>query len=633
LVVACLSAIIILRELFKGCSSHKEACFESSVLSHANHNICKRHKDYFMFRHRFSSKSPAAQHGRMSLWISLPLGTITIVAVLYLFFANTLLKTLAQNALGDASGAEVNIGAVEHRLFPFGLTLTRLQATDNINPLHNKIDIAMLKTDVNFMPLLSKKLIIDNLIVQDVEFDTKRDSAGTIYVQPDAQTSSFAFPTLADLPSVDDILEKSPLKTTAAVAEAKRVLEQYKLPIQNKYATLPSKEKLIAYKDRIKALQQTNYKNPTNLIAAKKEFDDIKDAIKKDRTNVSGFVDLAEEAQAASANSLSLLKSAPQEDFALLKGLVAGDEGAIGEVTQHLFGEKAKIYTRGLLVVMDILSSRAKDSVVEQTALDDDLPSVWIRNAAVSIKWQDQQIQTAWQNITDQHALIGKPTSFAVNSSKASNLSNIDLNGTFEIIKGKVNSTQDWDIKGLVLNTIELVPEQSKQKLTALLESGLLASKGELNVVDGQITGSSVFNLKALKLKATGEDALTNAMAEIISDLSELKLSTDFSGKLTSPSIKIKSDLNKRMLQALSSGLTGNSSGKLQELKIKLDAKAAEQLGQSGQQLASVDALLTAAQGDTDSLNELLKSQMTNALGNKKDKLINKLSDKLLGNQ
>jgi hypothetical protein len=87
------------------------------------------------------------------------------------------------------------------------------------------------------------------------------------------------------------------------------------------------------------------------------------------------------------------------------------------------------------------------------------------------------------------------------------------------------------------------------------------------------------------------------------------------------------------MLQALSSGLTGNSSGKLSELETKLNAKAAEQLGQSGQQLASVDALLTAAQGDTDSLNELLKSQMTNALDNKKDKLLNKLSDKLLGNQ
>ncbi|PKI00863.1 TIGR03545 family protein [Glaciecola sp. 33A] len=586
-----------------------------------------------MFRHRFSSKSPAAQQGRMSLWISVPLGTITIVTVFYLFFANTLLKTLAQNALGDASGAEVNIGAVEHRLFPFGLTLTRLQATDNANPLHNKIEIAMLKADVNFMPLLSKKLIIGDLIVQNVEFDTKRDSAGAIYVQPDAQTSSFAFPTLADLPSVDDILEKSPLKTTAAVAEAKRVFEQYKRPIQDKYATLPSKQKLIAYKERLRVLQETDYKNPTNLIAAKKEFDDIKETIKKDRIKVSAFVDLAKEAQAASSNSVSLLKSAPQDDFALLKGLVAGDEGAIGEVTQHLFGEKATIYTRGLLIVMDMLSSSSEDPVVEQTTVDDGLPRVWIKNAAVSVKWQNQKIQTAWQNITDQHALIGKPTSFVVNSSKANNLSNIDLNGTFEIIEGKVNSVQDWDIKGLVLDAIELVPEQSKQKLNALLESGLLASKGELNIVDGQLTGSSVFDLTAMKLKATGEDDLTNAMAEIISGLSELKLSTDFSGNLTSPSIKIKSDLNKKMLQALSSGLTGNSSGKLSELKTKLNAKVAEQLGQSGQQLASVDALLTAAQGDTDSLNELLKSQMTNALGNTKDKLLNKLSDKLLGNQ
>jgi uncharacterized protein (TIGR03545 family) len=633
LVVACLSAIIIFEKLCKGCSSQEKTSFGSSVWSQANNNIYKRHKDYFMFRHRFSSKSPAAQQGRMSLWISVPLGTITIVTVFYLFFANTLLKTLAQNALGDASGAEVNIGAVEHRLFPFGLTLTRLQATDNANPLHNKIEIAMLKADVNFMPLLSKKLIIGDLIVQNVEFDTKRDSAGAIYVQPDAQTSSFAFPTLADLPSVDDILEKSPLKTTAAVAEAKRVFEQYKRPIQDKYATLPSKQKLIAYKERLRVLQETDYKNPTNLIAAKKEFDDIKETIKKDRTNVSAFVDLAKEAQAASSNSVSLLKSAPQDDFALLKGLVAGDEGAIGEVTQHLFGEKATIYTRGLLIVMDMLSSSSEDPVVEQTTVDDGLPRVWIKNAAVSVKWQNQKIQTAWQNITDQHALIGKPTSFVVNSSKANNLSNIDLNGTFEIIEGKVNSVQDWDIKGLVLDAIELVPEQSKQKLNALLESGLLASKGELNIVDGQLTGSSVFDLTAMKLKATGEDDLTNAMAEIISGLSELKLSTDFSGNLTSPSIKIKSDLNKKMLQALSSGLTGNSSGKLSELKTKLNAKVAEQLGQSGQQLASVDALLTAAQGDTDSLNELLKSQMTNALGNTKDKLLNKLSDKLLGNQ
>lgn len=586
-----------------------------------------------MFRHRFSAKSPVAQQGRLSLWISIPLGTIAGIIILYFLFANTLLKTLATNALGDASGAEVNIDSVEHSIFPFSLTLTRLQATDNDNPIRNRLELAKVKADVDLMPLLNRKLIVNELIVQDVEFDTKRESAGAVYVQSDAQGSSFAFPTLADLPSVDQILEKSPLKTTAAVAEANKVVQQYKQPLQDKYAALPSQDKLSAYKKRLNALQEIDYKNPVELAAAKKEFDEIKQAITTDKTNITEFVDLAKEAKAASANSVSALKNAPQEDFDLLKGLVTGDEGAIGQVTQHLFGDKAKIYTQGLLAAMDMLSSGPDETVVEETAVDDGLPNVWIKKAAVNIKWQDEQIETVWQNITNQHALIGNPTTFLINSSQAQNWRVIDLKGTFEIIQGQVNSVQNWDIKGLVLDTVELVPEESKQKLNALLESGLLASKGGLNVVDGTLSGSSIFDLSSLKLKATGKNDLTSAMADVISGLSELKLRTDFSGSLSSPSIKVKSDLDKKMLQALSSGLTGNSSGKLGELKSKLNAKVAEQLGQSGQQLESVDALLAAVQGDIESLNELLKSQMTNALDEKKDKLLNKLTEKLIGNE
>nr|WP_297349585.1 TIGR03545 family protein [uncultured Glaciecola sp.] len=586
-----------------------------------------------MFKHRFSTKSQVTQQGRLSLWLSIPLGTIAGIFILYFLFANTLLKTLATNALGDASGAEVNIDSIEHGVFPFSLTLNRLQATDNNNPSRNRLEVARVKADVDFIPLLNKKLIVNELIVQDVEFDTQRESAGAVYVQPDAQASNFAFPTLSDLPSVDQILEKSPLKTTAAVAEAQKVVQQYQQPLQDKYAALPSTDKLTTYKERLKALQKIDYKNPVELAAAKKEFDEIKQAIIIDKTNITEFTDLAKEAKAASANSLSALKTAPQEDFDLLKGLVAGDEGAIGQVTQHLFGEKAKIYTQGLLAAMAMLSSDAEEPVIEDTALNDGLPNVWIKKAAVNIKWQDEQIETVWQNITDQHALIGNPTTFLINSSQAENWRFIDLKGTFEIIQGQVNSVQDWDINGLVLDAIELVPEESKQKLNALLESGLLASKGGLKVVDGKLSGSSVIDLRALKLKATGKNDLTSAMADVISGLSNLSLTTDFSGSLTSPSIKIKSDLDKKMLQALSSGLTGNSSGKLRELKSKLNAKVAEQLGQSGQQLESVDALLAAAQGDAESLNELLKSQMTNALDQKKDKLLNKLTDKLIGNE
>jgi uncharacterized protein (TIGR03545 family) len=586
-----------------------------------------------MFKHRFSAKSLIAQQHHLSLWLSVPSGIIAVIVILYFLFANTLLKALAANALGHPSGAEVNIESVEHSIFPFNLTLIRLQATDNRNPIRNRLEVAKVKADVDFMPLLNNKLIVNELIVQDVEFDTQRESAGAVYLQPDAQASSFAFPTLADLPSVDQILKKSPLKTTAAVAEAQKVVQQYQQPLQDKYAALPSKDKLSAYKERLKALQEIDYKNPVELAAAKKEFDEIKQAITIHKKSITEFADLAREAKAASANSVSALKTAPQEDFDLLKGLVAGDQGAIGQVTQHLFGEKAKIYTQGLLIAMDMLSSDPDEPIVESPASKGGLPNVWIKKAAVNIKWQNEQIETVWQNITDQHALIGDPTTFSINSSQTKNWRVIDLKGTFEIIKGQVNSVQNWDIEGLVLEAIELVPEESKQKLNAQLESGLLASKGGLNVVNGKLSGSSVIDLSALKLIATGKNDLTSAMADLISGLSELKLSTDFSGNLSSPSIKVTSDLDKKILQAISSGLTGNSSGKLSELKSKLNAKVAEQLGRSGQQLKSIDALLAATQGDTESLNELLKSQMKNAWDRKKDKLLNKFTDKLIGKE
>ncbi|MBF7071854.1 TIGR03545 family protein [Glaciecola sp. MH2013] len=572
------------------------------------------------------------QQGKVKTWLALPLGIVALLFVLYFLFANVLLKSLAQSALGNASGAEVNIDTVDHSLFPFGLTLNRIQATDNAQPSRNKVEITQVKADVDLLPLLNSKLIVEELIVQDLAFNTTRENPGEVYVQPDQQASPFAFPTLEDLPSVDEVLASSPLQTTAAVAQAKEVVDKYQKPLKEQYDSLPTKEQLQAYKDRLKALKETDYKNPAKLAGAKKEFDSIKEAMKADRDKISAFMTLAKEAKAASADSIAALKAAPQEDYALLQGLVAGDEGAIGQVTQHLFGDKAKIYTQGILAAIDMLANAeaSPDEPVEQQA-DDGLPKVWIKKAAVNVKWQDESIESVWENITNQHDLIGKATEFVVNSSKANNWENIDFSGNFSIAQGKVNAVQNWDIQGLVLEAVELVPEESKQKLNALLESGLLASKGGLNIQDGKLSGSSLFDLSALSLKANGQNDLTSTMAEIISGLSELNLMTDFAGSLNSPKVSVSSDLDKKMLASLTQGLSGANSGKLAELKSKLNDKIATQLGDSNAQLESVDALLSAAQGDTDSLNELLKSQMTNALEDKKDELLNKLGGKLFG--
>jgi len=92
---------------------------------------------------------------------------------------------------------------------------------------------------------------------------------------------------------------------------------------------------------------------------------------------------------------------------------------------------------------------------------------------------------------------------------------------------------------------------------------------------------------------------------------------------LLNPSVSIKSDLDANLLSSLGAGLA--NSPKLAELKQKLNAKAAAQLGTNTDKLDAVQSLLDAAKGDTDALTELLNAQ----IADKKEDVLNKLKNKL----
>jgi len=79
-----------------------------------------------------------------------------------------------------------------------------------------------------------------------VEFDTERESAGAFIIKRMRKPQILLFPTLADLPSVDEIIRESHFKTTAAVClSPKSSATIIKKPITRTImATLPSKKKL-----------------------------------------------------------------------------------------------------------------------------------------------------------------------------------------------------------------------------------------------------------------------------------------------------------------------------------------------------------------------------------------------------
>ena len=566
-----------------------------------------------------------------------------IAAIIILFF-DFWIKLAAQKGLEVATGAEVNISSAEHSFSPFGISLIGVQLTDPNKPTNNQLEAAKISADIELSPLLLRKVIIDNLIVSGVQFGTERASEGEVFRVNSADAAKTAlkelFPSKADLPSVDEVLARSPLKTTRAIEEAQAAYQKHKDTIAGEYQKLPSKDKLVEYKKQIEVLSKTNYKDPAELLAAKEKFDLLKKEIKVDKQVLSDFKNSVSAAKQDLSPKIAQLKAAPGQDYEQLKSLVAGDAGAINDVTTLVFGEKAAQWTEYGLAAFDIVAPMLKSKEQQQTeeavsagrwvSFDDrsGLPELWIKNADISISWQQETILSVWHNITYQHDIIGRATTFKIDSNKSSLWQSFKLDGDFWLKDSGVSAQQSWQLAGLKLSNIDLV---NQDKLSSKLLAGLVSSKGNVKVNQNTLSGEGVINLANLSMEAQGSNKITNIIANTLAQLTQLTLNTDVAGVIGDLDLSFSSDLNQQLGSALLTNIGKEEQGKLDELKAKLNAQMQSALGTQDAQLSEWLDWENLAEGDMGSLEEMLNSKMNSVVDNKKNELEDKLKDKLKG--
>jgi uncharacterized protein (TIGR03545 family) len=566
---------------------------------------------------------------------------VGLIAAISLVFMDYWIKLLAEKSLAKTTGAEVNITSVEHTFSPFGITLNHIQLTDPKAPHTNQFEAQSVSAKIDLAPLLLRKLIIDSLTISGVQLGSLRESEGDVYQdiaeQPSQTKNIFADPKA--LPSVDDILAKSPLKTTKAIEGTRAVYAKHNDTLQLQYATLPEKDKLADYQKQIKTLTEADYKDPIKLAAAKKEFDKLKQEILQDKKLLRDFKQSITAAKNALAPQLAALKSAPGQDYEQLKSLVAGDADAINDVTTLVFGEKAAEWSQYALAVFDFLGpmliaqGQAKEAKIgyagKWISFDDtsSLPDLWIKKAQISLQWQQETIISDWQDITHQHDVLGIPTVFSVNSSSSSLWQSLILNGDFWLSPSGAKANQNWALSGLKLSELNLV---SQEKLTSQLDSGLLSSTGKVALNGEAVSGAGNIDLQNLIIKATGTNKITNIVAETLNQLNKLIINTDISGTIGNLDVSLSSDLNKQIGGALLANVSTEQQAKLDELKQKLNKKTEGMLGDNNSQLAQWLDWEKLADADLGSFNELLNAQFSSVFDEKKDELKKKLFDKLL---
>lgn len=557
------------------------------------------------------------------------LASVLVLIAAYFLFANTIIKSILEKQLSQSNGAEVNIGSVSHGLMPVRITLNDIQMTDAAKPEFNKVFVHKASADIDITALMSNQVIVDELALVDMTFGTQRLSPGYVLAVPE---STFNFDQwlaqkAEEAPSVDDVLASSPLKTTAAIADAKDTYETYGPGLKEDYKALPNKDKFEYYKKEIEAIKNTNYKDPQALLEAKEKLETLKQEMLEDKEKVSAFTEKAKLAQSALSESVEALKTAPAEDYDLLKGLVAGDAQAIEQVTLAVFGEEAAQYTQYVTAAVQMLApmlSGDSSTASEETAPSDPM-QILIRKANVSVNWEGERISSVWENITNMHTVFGSPTTFTF-SGAGEKLANFASNGQFWIDEEGIDASQQWQLDNAAINDVAVADDE---RFSATISKALLSSVGSLNIENNALKGSSDVNLSSLAMLAKGDDDITRTIASTLEGLNDLSMKIDLDGSVTAPGFGLSSDLDQQMMQAAMSQLSAGQQDKLDELNNKLNAMASEQLGANDAQLVDITSLLSAAQGDSATLDELLASQLDNLVEKEKDKLLNKLFNKL----
>jgi uncharacterized protein (TIGR03545 family) len=567
--------------------------------------------------------------GKGRVIVTVSLAFVGMLVLLYMLFANQVIKSVLETKLGESYGAEVNIAEFSHSLFPTTATLKGIALTNASKPSRNQVLVGDAFADLELIPLFRQQVVINNVNLLNVEFDTKRATPGEVYRVPKPSITLEGIKNKAKeaVPSVDELLARNPLKTSAAIEQAKSVYDNYKSSLEKAFKTLPDKARVEDYKEKVEALKSTDLKKPQALLQAKTAFDAIKQDILADKALIDRFTEQASDAKQALSQSITALRKAPQQDYALLKGLIAGDQEALSRATYFVFGDKAEEYSGYLLSAMEIVVPliQGMDENKDENQSSTTIPPILVKEANVSVLWKEESITSQWKNMTNVHEVFGQPTTFSIEAA-GDLLKTFTSSGEFWIDENGVDASQNWQLAGINLSDVSL---SENETLNAVLESALMKTAGSISVTDNILTGGGEIDLQKLVMQAAGSDEITQVISEALQALSSLTMTMLFDGTLSTPRFNLRSDLDKQLAQAALTQLTASQQGKLNEIQSKLNSMISKEQTLLNTELFDVNTMLSAARGENDVFDELLKTQLTDLIQQKKNRLFDKLIDKL----
>jgi len=528
----------------------------------------------------------------MNKWLGMKglavgLGLILLVIVVALFLIDGIIEKSIEKYGTQAVGARVDLAEADLSLLPLGITLTGLEVTNPDSPMQNAVEAATINFALDVMPLLDKKVIIDDMTLARVQFNTPRKTSGAVPgltpTKADKEKERAAngcgggdMPALG-LADVGSILDGEKLKSLDAVVKVKADIAAEQARWQKQLDALPDRKKLESYKARVEKMKSGGGGQLGGFLNAAGDIQNIQKEIKQDLNALKSAQKNLNREIASLNKKIDALAANPMTDVNRLAKKYGLSSKSLGNMSRVLMGDQACQWVQKALGWYDRLKKpgtgkKGPGKVGGQAA--GEIPFVLVRKAEASVVLKSGMVQGLFKDITTKPEQLGKPTTFELAGQKLDGLDLIEILGSLDQSKpGQSISTVKGLVKGYLLENFKFpadtgVPITIKKALADLeIDSSL---KGE----DLAVLLTAALKNASLSVDTSAQSSpVVKAMGSVLEDLSTLTANADVAGTLENYTVTVKSDVDRLLKSAMGKVVNQQTAALKKQLKTQISAQ------------------------------------------------------------
>lgn len=565
---------------------------------------------------------------------------IAVVVLLWIFFIDGIVRRAIEKTGTFIVGAEVDVKNAHVKLVPLSITLRGLEITNPEAPATNSLECERIAFSLDSLNLLRRKVIINEMSVEGVRFDTQRKKPGSVKKTREKQPEAEKKPSFAlsiSIPDAKTILQTARLESPTLIASAQADLQKRKEQWQQRINEMPDRVKLDAYKSRVDTLRQSKQSGIQGLVGQLDEARALANDISRDLERVEKAKSAFLTDLASARNLVERAERAPMDDVQRLRETYGISASGLQNMSQMLFGDAVGSWVRtgllwydrlkpvveraaqqkreGEVKVVKPLRGRGVDVRFKEAR---PLPDFLISTAAASAEMKAGAVAGTIRNITPDQDVLGRPLTFLFVGEKLNDAQSIELSGTLNhIVPSIPDDTARVSLRGYRAKEIAL---SNHKDLPITLREGLLDLDLQGSRDAKTLKAKFIATINSAQLSAGGPGSSNQLVAAIQSTLSKVthfSLTADITGTPENYDVHLSSDLDRVLKDAVGRMVQEQGARLEQELKAAIQEKTGRQLKDLKEGFVSLSAQGSRLDDVQNRLNALLKDATQSGGGGK----------------